>query len=292
MARSAPSNTTRNESPAVSISRPPKPAEHAAHDVVVHGQGPFEGHVSGVVCQHRGVDDVGEEDRGCGAPLLSWPGIEAGPSGPVDHHELLVAIHPGDVPRREVEDLIGLDDQLLAVVGANTHPPVEDDAAVEELARGGADLRPRVLLPTPARLEDMRGDDRAGEAHLVSRSTGVGRHRLGLAEVADFNTPPHANDPSAASPGRHRPPRSAPVAAPPDELGGPDRRPSCRPDGLSHGGASAWNCGCRGSGSSPADEWEYPRMHRRVVLGPSRRSARSRPPGTPNAVTAGSVMSA
>jgi hypothetical protein len=54
--------------------------------------------------------------------------------------------------------MVGLDDQLVAVIGADAHPSTEDHAAVVELARGGADQGLSVLLPAPARLQDVAGD--------------------------------------------------------------------------------------------------------------------------------------
>ena len=172
MALSALSKTTRNESPAVSTSRPPKLGEHAPDDVVVHGHGPLPRRVAGVACERGGVDDVGEQDRGHRARFLARLRVEAGAAGPVDHHELLVALHPGHVPGWQVEHLVGADDELLAVIGANAHPSAEDHAAVVELARGGSDRRPGVLLPAPTRLKDMTGDHCLCQANLVGRPSG------------------------------------------------------------------------------------------------------------------------
>src|SRR5687767_702318 len=78
--------------------------------------------------------------------------------------KLFVALHPRDVSGRKVEHLVGPDDRLLAFVGPDTHPPMEDNAAVMELARVGADLRPRVCLPAPALLQDVVADHRSGQA--------------------------------------------------------------------------------------------------------------------------------
>jgi hypothetical protein len=60
--------------------------------------------------------------------------VEPGAAGPVDHHQLVVALHPGHVPGREVKYVIGADDELLALVGPYAHPSAEDHPAVVELA--------------------------------------------------------------------------------------------------------------------------------------------------------------
>jgi hypothetical protein len=91
------------------------------------------------------------------------------------------------VPGWQVEYLVGPDDHLLAFVGPDAHPSPEDHTAVIQLARGGADLRLGVCLPAPAWLQDMTGDHRSGQAHLMARTKRIGHHRLGLAEVADLD---------------------------------------------------------------------------------------------------------
>src|SRR4029450_11827879 len=105
-----------------------------------------------------------------------------------------VALHPGDVPGWEVENLVRPDDDLLALVGPDAHSPAEDNAPVVELARGGADLGLCVRLPAPPRLQDMVADHRSGEAHLVGRTQRIRDHRLGLAPSAGGG-PPHASPP-------------------------------------------------------------------------------------------------
>jgi hypothetical protein len=45
-----------------------------------------------------------------------------------------------------------------------------------------------MLLPAPSRLEDVAGDHRVSKANLIARSQWVADHRLGLVEVADFNS--------------------------------------------------------------------------------------------------------
>ena len=82
----------------------------------------------------RGADHVGEQDRGHHARALARTHVEPGAAGPVDHHELFVALHPGHMPGREVKHLVGADDELLALVGPYAHPSAEDHPAVVELA--------------------------------------------------------------------------------------------------------------------------------------------------------------
>ena len=100
----------------------------------MHGDGPFPRRVAAVARERGGVDDVGEQDRGQHARLLARLRFKPGAAGPVDHHELLVTLHPGHVPGWEVEHLVGADDKLLPLIGANAHPSAEDNPAVVELA--------------------------------------------------------------------------------------------------------------------------------------------------------------
>jgi hypothetical protein len=144
----------------------------------------------------RGAHHVGEQDRGHHARALARTHVEPGSAGPVDHHQLFVALHPREVSGRKVEHLVGPDDRLLAVVGPDTHPPTEDNATVMELARGGADLGLRVRLPAPARLQDVVADHRSGQAHLARRTKRICQHRLGLTQIADLEP---AHDPPPGS---------------------------------------------------------------------------------------------
>ena len=157
----------------------------------MHGHGLFPGCIAGLTRLLRGADHVGEQDAGRHARALARAHVESGAAGPVDHHQLLVAVHPGDVPGWKVEHLVGPDDHFLTLVGPDAHPPSEDNASVIELARGGADLGLRVRFPVPARLQDMVADHRSGQAHLVRRTERICHHRLGLAQIADV-------DPAAA----------------------------------------------------------------------------------------------
>ncbi len=58
---------------------------------------------------------------------------------------------------------------------------------MEELAGWSADLGLGVLLPAPAGLQDVTGDDGPGEPNLVAVAEGTAHHRLGLVEVAHFD---------------------------------------------------------------------------------------------------------
>jgi hypothetical protein len=133
------------------------------------------------------VDDVGEQDGSHRTRLPTGRRVESGATGPVDHHQHLVALHPGHVPGRQVEHLVGADDELLTLISPYAHPSAEDHAAVVELARGGSDRGLGMLLPTPARLEDVAADHGLGQANLVGGTQRIVHDRLGLAEVADLN---------------------------------------------------------------------------------------------------------
>ena len=128
----------------------------------MHGHGLFPGCVAGLSRLLRGADHVGEQNARHHARALARPHIESGAAGPVDHHQLFVALYPSEVPGWQVEDLVGPDDYLLALVGPDTYPSPEDNASVIELARGGSDLRLRICLPAPARLQDVVADHRSG----------------------------------------------------------------------------------------------------------------------------------
>ena len=175
---SAPSNTMRRIPGGLDL--PAAEADqHGADDVFVHRRGALPGRVALRLRVDRGVDDVGKQDGGQHACALARRRVEAGAPGPVDHHELFVALHPGDVAGRQVEHLVGPDDHLLALVGPDAHPSPEDHTAVIQLARGGANLRLGVFLPAPARLQDMASDHRSGQAHLGTLTQRMGHHCLG-----------------------------------------------------------------------------------------------------------------
>jgi len=144
--------------------------QHGADDIVVHCHRLFPGCVAGLTRLLRRADYVGEQNGGHHARALARVHVESGAAGPVDHHQLLVALHPGEVPGWQVEHLVGPDDYLLALVGPDAHSSTEDNAPVIELARGGTGLGLRVGLPAPARLQDMVADHCSGQAHLVGRT--------------------------------------------------------------------------------------------------------------------------
>jgi hypothetical protein len=187
MAPSALSRTTRNESPAVSTFRPPNPASTLRTTSSCMATVRFPRRVAGVARERGGVDEIGEQDRGQHPRFLTRPRVEPGAAGPVDHHEFLVALHPGHVSGWEIEHLVGADDELLPLTGANAHPSAEDHPAVVEPARSGSDQRPGVLLPAPTRLKHVAGDLCLCQANLVGRRERRAHDRLRLAQVADFN---------------------------------------------------------------------------------------------------------
>jgi hypothetical protein len=78
--------------------------------------------------------------------------------------------------------------ELLALVGPDARPSCEHNAAVVELAREGSGRPPGVLVPAPSRLQDVVADHGLGKANLVGSTQLVADHRLGLVEVADFDS--------------------------------------------------------------------------------------------------------
>ena len=92
------------------------------------------------------------------------------------------------MPGRKVVHLVGADDELLAVIGADAHPPAEHDAAVVKPARRGSRGRARVLLPVPPGLQDVAAHNGLGKPDLVRIAQRVAYDRLGRAQVAHFNS--------------------------------------------------------------------------------------------------------
>ena len=161
----------RNESPAVSTSRPPKRAARCGRRLRALPRCASKPRRPPSRA-NRGVDDVGEQDRGHHASALARLRVESSAPSPVDHHQLLVALHPGDVAGWQVEHLVRPDHHLFAIIGPDAHPSREDHTAVIQLARGGTDLRLGVFLPAPARLQDMAGDHCSGQAYLELAPSG------------------------------------------------------------------------------------------------------------------------
>ena len=95
IARSAPSNTIKRIPRGLDL--PPPSGPHRADDVFVHRRSALPGRVALRLRVDRGVDDVGKKDGGHHACVVARLRVEPGAPSPVDHHELLVALHPGDV---------------------------------------------------------------------------------------------------------------------------------------------------------------------------------------------------
>ena len=82
----------------------------------------------------RGVDDIGEEHRSDQPKVASaWCDAEPGTSRPVEHHQLIVALDPDDMPGPDVEDMVRADHELLAGIGPDAQAPGQHDTPVVQL---------------------------------------------------------------------------------------------------------------------------------------------------------------
>ena len=116
------------------------------------------------------VDEIGEEERDENAAVD--PGREAGEGadpGPFDLYERLVADRPAVVSRRDVEDVLGAELELRAVLELDAEPSRQDHPEVPCLAPLAADRGAHAVVPAPARLMDEVADRDVSEvdhAHL------------------------------------------------------------------------------------------------------------------------------
>ncbi len=130
------------------------------HRLVVLEQQAPPANIADLAQTGRGIDDVGEQDRGQNALVLVGNGPVDGRARELDRVEGLVPHDPGVVSRRDLEGVAGADLKCTAVVHDHVQRPGQDVADVAVQARGGLDGGRHVLRPAPAGLPGQAGDIR------------------------------------------------------------------------------------------------------------------------------------
>ena len=185
-ARVDPSNTARNPSPVVVISRPRKMIEVVAQESVVGRQHVAPCGVPDPFQRRRRIHDVGEENGREDA--LARPfrrDAERPGTRPLQGHPRVVTHDPRVVTRWDLVDRVRQDVELVPVVGHDMHHPGDRVAEVVELAGRRSRHRRHVRRPSPARhvrgaphdglveLEDL-GAAMRERPQLVRRGEGAG----------------------------------------------------------------------------------------------------------------------
>ena len=129
----------------VFTSRPPKRSSSLAHRLERLRQQVAPARVAETGRDLGRADDVGEEERYQHAVVRGADARPVAQAAPLDLHDRLVADRVAVVPRRDVEDVTGAEDDRRAVGELDAETARDDEADVPDLAPLPTDGRPDVL---------------------------------------------------------------------------------------------------------------------------------------------------